>query len=122
MQPCGLCGERYRQRLEVHGIGCDAVKRAMSPAPVVEIDISSKPRLGVRYTVVGVQIDLFVLDRLPESFHEHVVAPRALAVHANGNAVLGEQVGELRAGELATLGVEDLGYAVAGNQRVQATV
>ena len=88
MQPCELSRQQCWQRIEVHGIGRHAVKRAMWPAPIVEVDVSANASLGVGHRVVGVQVDLFVLDRLPQSFHEDVVAPRALAVHADRDVVL----------------------------------
>ncbi len=60
--------------------------------------------------VVGVQIDLFVLDRLPQPLDENVVAPAAFAVHADRDAVCLEHLGELDARELAALvGVEERG-------------
>jgi hypothetical protein len=46
-----------------------------------------------------VQIDLLVLDRLPQSLDEHVVAPAALAVHANRDAMFAQHVDELAVGE-----------------------
>jgi hypothetical protein len=37
--------------------------------------------------VIGMQTALFVLDHLANSFDEHVVTPRVLAVHADGDAI-----------------------------------
>jgi hypothetical protein len=42
--------------------------------------------LGRADGLVGVQIDLLVCDALPESLHEHIVAPAACGVHADLNA------------------------------------
>ena len=62
--------------------------------------------------LIGVQIDLLVFDALPESFHEHVVPPTPFPVHADLDAVVGQESRELLAGELAALiGIEDLGLA-----------
>src|SRR5690349_6131413 len=70
--------------------------------------------------VVGVQIDLLVLDRLPQPLDEDVVPPAALAVHADADVSILEYLSKLSAGELAALvGVEDLGCAVAGKGFVQ---
>jgi hypothetical protein len=53
-------------------------------------------------------VNLFILHRLPQSLDEDVVTLAAPAIHANRDAVSGEQTGERVAGELATLvGVED---------------
>jgi hypothetical protein len=50
--------------------------------------------------VVGLEVDLLVLHRSPEPLDEHVVAPGALAVHADGDPVLLKDAGERLAGEL----------------------
>jgi hypothetical protein len=50
---------------------------------VVEGEVQSDPGLGFRHGVVGMQIDLFVLDRLPQPLDEHVVAPGTASVHAD---------------------------------------
>src|SRR5271157_1540365 len=77
----------------------------------VEIPAQRRARLGDG--VVGLEVDLLVLHRSPEPLDEHVVAPSALAVHADGDPVLLEDAGERLAGELAALvAVENLGLAV----------
>jgi hypothetical protein len=43
------------------------------------------------------EIDLLVFHRAPEALHEHVVAPAALAVHADGDLLAQEDGGEGRA-------------------------
>src|SRR5271168_1620042 len=63
--------------------------------------------------VVSLEIDLLVLHRSPQPLDEHVVAPGALAVHADGDPVLLEDAGEGLAGELTALvTVENLGLSV----------
>src|SRR6185295_17935508 len=58
--------------------------------------------------LVGVQVDLLVLDRPPQALDEHVVAPRALAVHADPDLLGCQHAREGRAGELrALIRVED---------------
>jgi hypothetical protein len=48
----------------------------------------------------------------PQPLDEDVVPPGALAVHADGNTVVGQHAGECRAGELAGLiRVEDFRLA-----------
>jgi hypothetical protein len=49
------------------------------------------------------QIDLFVLDRLPQSLDEHVVAPGAAPVHADLDSVPLQDLDEARGSELRSL-------------------
>ena len=77
------------------------VKRRMWAARVVELQITLDAGARLAHALVSTQVDLFVLDRFPQAFDEHVVAPAALAIHADGDAVLEQQLGELDAGELA---------------------
>jgi hypothetical protein len=64
-----------------------------------------------------VKIDFFVLDRSPETFDENIVAPVALAVHAQLRRDLIEHVDEGVARELrAVIGVEYLGATVFGQR------
>ncbi len=76
----------------------------MRPAGVVEGQVGAQTGLGGRDRIVGFQIHIFVLDVLPRPLDEDVVAPAALAVHADLNAMLIEHSGELAAGELAAFG------------------
>src|SRR5262249_56832990 len=41
--------------------------------------------------VIGMQIDLLVLDDSPQALDKNIVSPRALAVHADRDAVVGQQ-------------------------------
>ena len=87
---------------------------------IVEIEIPSNRGACVWYAVVAVQIDLLVLHRPPEPFDEHVVPPRALAVHADGDLILDEHAGEVCPGELAALiGVDDLRPPMPGQSILQ---
>src|SRR6516165_3169116 len=84
----------------------------------VEVPANRTPRLADCF--VGSQIDLLVFDAAPQPFDEDVVAPGALAVHADGDAVLDQHTGEGRTRELRTLvGVEDLRLAVASKSVLQ---
>ena len=87
---------------------------------VVEVDEPANVHPGIARRLVGLEVDLLVFDRSPESLDEHVVAPATFAVHADGDLVGFEYVDELRAGELAALiGIDDLGLAVAGDRLLQ---
>src|SRR5260370_28353515 len=56
---------------------------------------------------------LFPYTTLFRSLNEHVVPPSPFAVHADGDAIAGEQASERCAGELRTLvGVEDFRRSV----------
>ena len=59
------------------------------------------------------QINMLVLHRFPETFHKHIIPPGALAIHADSNIVVFQELSEGKAGELAALiGIHDLGLAV----------
>jgi hypothetical protein len=62
-----------------------------------------QPALCLTDAVVSMQVDLFVFDAPPQSFHEHVVPPAAFAIHADGDVVLFQQPGKFKAGELMKL-------------------
>ncbi|CAI09262.1 hypothetical protein ebA5509 [Aromatoleum aromaticum EbN1] len=99
---------------------------AVRPAFVVEAQVGAQVGLGLGDAVIGLEVHLFVFHALPQPLDEDVVAPAALAVHADLDAVVFEQVGEIGAGELASLiGVEDLRAAVAMQRfahRIEAEV
>ena len=80
---------------------------------VEEAEVGLKPCLQISNAVVGVQVNMLVLHRAPESLDKDVVHPSSFAVHADRNVVRLQDAGELFAGELTTLfGVENLRPAV----------
>src|SRR5262249_9786188 len=83
---------------------------------IVEIEIASYAATGFGNAVIGPQIHLLVFDASPQTLNEHVVAPSALAIHADRYSPVSESAGERRTGELATLiRVEDFWLAVTVN-------
>src|SRR5215472_17008910 len=94
-------------------IGSSAVKALMWALSIVEAEIASDGAAGFANAVIGPQIYLLVFDASPQTLDEHVVAPSALAIHADRYSPFGERAGERRAGELAALiRVEDVRLAV----------
>src|SRR3979411_814952 len=92
----------------------------MRAAALVEVEVSADRVARLADALVGAQIHLLVFDAAPPPFDEDVVAPGAFAVHADGDAVAGENAGECRAGELrALVGVEYLRLAVTGQGILQ---
>lgn len=75
----------------------------MWTAAIVKIEISTDRMSRLADGFVGSQIDLLVFDAFPQPLNEHVVPPSSFAVHADGDAVVGEHGGEGRAGELRAL-------------------
>ena len=76
---------------------------------VVEAQIRGQVSFRIGNAVIGLEIHLLVLDRLPQALDEDVVPPGPLAVHADPDVVCLEQTCELVFGERATLvDVEDL--------------
>src|SRR3712207_4789164 len=98
----------------------------MQSAAIVEGQVPAHRGASLADRVVGSEVDLLVLDRPPQPLDEDVVAPGALAVHADGSTGLVQHAGEGVAGELRALsGVEDLGPTMAGNgflQRLDAEI
>ena len=64
-------------------IGCLSFQAGVGSGLVVELDVLSQGGSRFLDRVVRPEVDLFVLDRSPDSFHEDIVAPAALAVHAD---------------------------------------
>src|SRR5271168_5575479 len=91
------------------GAGCG------KPAPDATVGgcrTRALPRLG--HVLVGLEVDLLVLETAPEPFDEDVIGKAAAAVHADGNPMGAQHAGEVVVGELAALvGVEDLGLPLA---------
>src|SRR5579884_2378796 len=75
----------------------------MGTVRVIEGDVAPDGSLGLRGTGVRPQIYLLVLDRAPKTFHEDVVAPGPLAVHADANAAILEKPDEIGISELRAL-------------------
>ena len=71
----------------------------MGALTIEEVEIPAERGARFGDGVVGLEVDLLVLHRFPEPLDEHVVAPRALAVHADGDPVLLEDAGERLAGD-----------------------
>ena len=87
----------------------------MRAALIVEHEVLADAGPRIADAVIGMQIDLLVLDRLPEPLDEDVVSPAPFTIHADADAARLERASELQTGELAALvGVEDLGLAIAG--------
>jgi hypothetical protein len=87
---------------------------------VVEAEVRCQLLSGLGDVLIGVEINVLVLDALPDPLDEDVVDPAALAVHADHDVVGLEYAGEFGAGELAALvGVEDLRPAVLGDRLFQ---
>src|SRR5450759_1824777 len=109
-----------RQPVEVGLIRSLPVKARMRPAGIVEAEVTADrgTRLGDR--VVCLQINFFVFDRSPQALDEDIVAPGALAVHADGDTGFEKNAGEAGAGELtALIRVEDFRAAVTGQGFIQ---
>jgi hypothetical protein len=86
---------------------------------VVESQIVADRTPRLCHAVIGAQINLFVFDRAPQPFNEHVVAPGTAAIHADPDQVVRQQASERYAGELAALvGIEDPRTAMSGERLI----
>src|ERR1700730_3859351 len=111
--PRGAEENRSRRKIEVGLIRGAVVKARMRSSPVVKVEISTNRASRLTDGFVGSQIDLLVFDAFPKPLDEHVVSPSSFAIHADGDAVVGEDTGKGRTGELrALVGVEDVRPAV----------
>ena len=89
----------------------------MWASAIVKGQISADASAGIGHGLVGVEVDLLVFDRTPEPFDEHVVPPRPLAIHRDGDFRLLQHCGEVDRGELRSLvGVEYVGFAITGKR------
>ena len=96
------------------GRGRHPVKTRVRSTAIVELEVLADRYSRFRDRVVRLEVDLLVLHRFPQPLHEHVVAPGALAIHADADAVVPEQTRERLTRKLAALvGVEDVRCAVA---------
>ena len=83
---------------------------------IIEVEVFSKRGTSLGQGFVGLEIHLLVFDRAPQPLDEHVVAPAALAIHADVDRVGLQDVREGIRGRLRPLlgvGVEDLRGSVA---------
>lgn len=99
MELCGLGSRRERHGIEVHGIGRVPVRGGMRTAGIEEVDVASEAAACLSDGVIGVQVNLFVFDRAPQSFDEDVVAPAATTVHTDAHLVSPQSCDERCAGE-----------------------
>jgi len=90
----GLGRQAEWRLVEVGLIRCGVVKALVRSAAVLEIEISADRGASLADMVIGSQ----VFNATPQPLDEDVVPPGALAIHADGYAVVGEQAGEGRDG------------------------
>ena len=69
-------------------IGCAPVKRGVRTSAIVKFQIATDRRARLRDALVGLEVDLLILQGPPEALQEHVVASGTLAVHADRDAVV----------------------------------
>ena len=82
-------------------------------AAIIKLQVAADRCAGLADVVAGIEINLLVFDAAPQPLDEHIVPPSPFAVHADRNAVVGEQAGEGRARELRTLiRIKDVRLAV----------
>src|SRR5208337_4562834 len=114
---------RLRRLLRLAGVergGRLVAERLVGALVVVEAEVVADAGARLGHVVVGVQVDLLVLERAPEPLDEDVVQTAALAVHADGDAALAQRRREGFRGELrALVGVEDLRLAEASERLLQ---
>src|SRR5262249_54311901 len=84
---------------------------------VIKTEPGADAGLGLGDTGIGVEVDLLVFQAAPQPLDEDFALVAALAIHADGDRMALQGVGEIVAGELAALvGIEDLRPAVLGER------
>jgi hypothetical protein len=79
------------------------VKCRVWPELVVLRELPLQSCLGSADAIIGMQIDILVLNATPQPFHKHVVPPAAFPIHADLDSVILQQPGKFQTGELAAL-------------------
>ena len=79
----GLGCQGFRQAVEVDLIGRERPQAGMRSDGIIELQVAADGLPCLLDRFVGVKIDLLVLDLFPDALDEDVVAPAALAVHAD---------------------------------------
>lgn len=80
---------------------------------IVEIEVLAYPESRFEWTVVGVQVDLFIFNASPKPLYKDVVDAATFAIHADLDLVCFKNFGEIVARKLAALvGVEYLRLTV----------
>jgi hypothetical protein len=102
--------------LRVQLVGHLGVKHLMRSVLIVERQVALRALLGRIDGLVRGQIDLLVCNVFPQSLDEHVVSPAAFPLHADLDAVVGQQLRAFLASELVSLvRIADSGNAIAGD-------
>lgn len=76
-------------------------KTAVWPAAVIEPEVPIRSCFGSRDGLVVMQVDIFVFHRQRQALSKHVISSGALAIHADVDTVVLEQISKGLAGELA---------------------
>jgi hypothetical protein len=89
--------------IEIHGVRCSPAQRRAAAPGVVETKILIEPSLERLRTLIGFQVDVFIPHAAPQTLYGQIVDPAPLAVHADGDLVTLEHVGEGLGCELRSL-------------------
>ena len=93
----------------------------MRTKAVVEVQIPADRGLGNSNCFVRSKVDLLVRHRSSEPLNEHVVAPSAFSVHADGDFFPEQNAGEFAAGELtALIRIENIRFAIPADRLFQS--
>ncbi len=82
----GLCRQGLWRTVEVYLIRRERIQAGVWMGDVEEVDVAADVCSGLLDRLVSVQIDMLILDQLPEPLDENIVAPAAFAIHADGDA------------------------------------
>lgn len=81
-----LCRPPLVSRSEIHRIGRAAPQPLVAPLGVEERQVVADRGTRLGHAVVSLQIHLLVLQAAPQPLDGHIIAPAALAIHADADA------------------------------------
>ena len=87
----------------IHLIGRHSTQTGMPSVLVIEVHPIANTLLCLSSVVVSFEIDLLVFQAAPEALNKHIVHPASLAVHADFNAMIFDDIGKALTGKLTAL-------------------
>ena len=98
----------FTRSLKIDLRGSQIIERLVGPLMVVEIEVIINSPSSFRDTLIIPDVDLFILERAPQSFSKDVVHTPSPTVHADVDHLSFEHAREGGAGKLGALvGIED---------------
>ena len=93
--------------------GCLVTERLVTSFGIVEGKILLQSQTSFQHVLIGIKINILLLDASPQPFHEDIVQIPSASVHADSDIVRFQYTRKLRTGEVAALiGIENVGLCL----------